>query len=51
MIARGYETIKDPRFTVLHSHLLTEEEYAGRKSFWEKTRRLIDRRIRPYKKF
>lgn len=52
MLARGYNIIKDPKFSVFHSH-----QYIGKPGYWErlpqwkKVCALIDKRKRPRKSF
>lgn len=52
MLARGYNVIKDPKFSVFHSH-----QYIGKPGYWERLPRwkkicaLIDKRQRPRKSF
>ena len=48
MLARGYNVVKDPKFSVFHSHfLLGKPGYLQRKSQWKKTCAIIDKRKRP----
>ncbi len=49
MIARGFETIKDPRFNVYHSHGLTKKQREGQNNKWAKLCPRIDKRKRPNK--
>ena len=52
MIARGYNVIKDPKFSVFHSHfLLRRPGWHARKPVWEKTCAIIDKRKRPRKSY
>jgi len=52
MIARGHNVIKDPKFSVFHSHfLLGKPGYYQRLPQWEKTCAMIDKRKRPRKSF
>ncbi len=46
MIARGYRTIKDPRFNVYHSHNLKKKQIDDQNARWAKVCRSIDRRRR-----
>ena len=47
MIARGYKTVKEPRFNVLHSHGLSLAEMRRRKRKWKSICSIIDLRKRP----
>jgi len=52
MISRGYNVIKDPKFSIFHSHfLLGKPGYFARKPRWEKICTLIDKRKRPRKSY
>lgn len=47
MLARGYTTVKDPRFNVYHSHNLTYQEREAQNKRWEAVCHSIDHRERP----
>lgn len=51
MLARGYTTIRDPNFTVRHSHHLSLRQVIERHRFWAKTLRIIRKRPRPRQSF
>lgn len=52
MLARGYNIIIDPNFSVFHSHfLLGKPGYLERKPRWKKTTAAIDKRKRPRKSY
>lgn len=52
MLARGYNIIKNPKFSVFHSHfLLGKPGYWRRLSKWKKICAMIDKRKRPRKSF
>jgi len=52
MIARGYNVIKDPKFSVFHSHrYLGRPGYLRRLPQWKKICAFIDKRKRPRKSF
>lgn len=52
MIARGYNVVKDPKFSVFHSHfLLGRPGWLARQSQWKKLCALIDKRQRPRKSY
>jgi len=52
MIGRGYNVIKDPAFSIFHSHfLLGRPGYLERLSGWKKVCVRIDRRKRPRKSY
>ncbi|MEK7113072.1 MAG: glycosyltransferase [Patescibacteria group bacterium] len=52
MLARGYKIVKDPKFSVFHSHfLLRRPGWLARQPQWKKTCALIDKRKRPRKPY
>lgn len=52
MLARGYNVVKDPKFSVFHSHfLLGKPGYFARKPRWKKLCALIEKRKRPRKSY
>ncbi|OGD86317.1 hypothetical protein A2Z23_00160 [Candidatus Curtissbacteria bacterium RBG_16_39_7] len=52
MLARDYNVIKDPKFSVFHSHLtLGKPGYLQMVPIWEKIVTIIDKRNRPRKSF
>ncbi|MCL4387018.1 glycosyltransferase, partial [Patescibacteria group bacterium] len=48
MLAKGYKTIKDPKFNVYHLHSLTMSQWVRRNMQWRKICKMIDKRKRPY---
>jgi len=52
MISRGYNVIKDPKFSIFHSHfLLGKPGYLERLPKWKRLCALIDKRKRPRKSY
>lgn len=52
MLARGYKIIKEPKFSIFHSHLLIGRPgWLARQPQWKKTCALIDKRKRPRKSY
>ena len=49
VLARGFRTIKEPKFNVYHSHNLTEKQREAQNARWAKICPKIDRRKRPRK--
>jgi rhamnosyltransferase len=52
MLARGYKVVKEPKFSIFHSHLLMgRPDLFARQARWKRTCALIDKRRRPRKSY